>query len=98
MNLTPLQRRVLRLYTVWRENPPTVGSLFALNWKRHLLMAVVLTAMCGIMTYLGNTDVSYWIVGVLVGALARDLGFFLRTVKIWPLEAALLDWRRVDEL
>jgi hypothetical protein len=98
MELTSLQRRVLQLYAAWREHPPTVAGLFILNWRRYLLMGVLLGAVAWWFDYWGMSGLVYWTIGVLFGALVRDLGIFFRTVRLWLLEAEVLNWQRVEEL
>jgi hypothetical protein len=98
MNLTPPQRDLLVLFAHWKDRPPTVGGLFLRNWTRYLVLLAFAAVGCGFLWYRGLDTAGWFVLGMIVGAIFRDVGTFRRMVRNWPVEAEVLDWRRVEEL
>jgi hypothetical protein len=73
-------------------------GLFQQAWKVEL----ILIAVSALGVYAAYTLHAYWaafiVVGLFIGALARDVGSFRRVIQIWPVFAEVLDWQRVDQL
>jgi hypothetical protein len=91
-------RNMLSVYKAFRASPPTVGSLA----RRLLPTWLLLVALCGLwiaVSLLAQVDFLAWAApGFLIGALARDLGYCLKTALAWPTINAIVDWNRVDDL
>ncbi len=41
---------------------------------------------------------AYFVGGLLVGALARDVATFRRVLQIWPALSQVLDWQGVEQV
>jgi len=39
-----------------------------------------------------------WGSGMFLGALCRDIGWFLRIKRSWPFTQKITDWRKVEEI
>ncbi len=98
MQLTPAQRRVVRFYRDHRDAPPTLGEFFRRGAK-WLLFQVVYAAVAGYYFWsIGVTWLGTLMVGLVVGAMLREFRTWLWTMRVWPVDVALTDWKRVDEL
>lgn len=98
MKLTKSHVKVLELYKKWQESPPTLWQLIAQNIFRYLLL-FLLVVLLNIVAPAGGLDPLRWIaIGLFVGVLLRDIGLFLRSIRLWPLTSAILNWQRIDEL
>ena len=98
MQLTNAQRSNLELYVAYRFNPPTFWSLFSKNLIRYLVIAglIVLLALLGLIA--GTETFTLFAMGLFIGILFRDIGLFLRFLRVWPATAAVLDWPRLEAL
>ena len=96
--MTRLQRRNLQIWLKFRDKPMRVGALFWANRRAYLLM-LILFGLLGWLAYsaFGWTGASYVVVAFIV-AVARDLGYFIRSARAWPLLRQLIDWTRVETL
>ena len=97
MQLTPIQRIVLQRYLDYQKHGPTFASLMRQSWRAELIVIIVSVLGAWVVYRLHFPAMSYFIVGLMVGALARDAGSFRRVVQIWPAIAQVLDWQRVEQ-
>jgi len=104
--LSRRQRKTLQFYLKYREQPPTVFGLVAMSATRWLVL-LVLCGMAGA-CILGITfilDVSLTaalftiglMLGLGLGATARDAGIFRNFVHVWPILHDVLNWRRIEQ-
>ena len=97
-DLTPLQRRYLRNLRDYCESPPTLAVIYAKTWRNTLGLFLLAGIGIGVGILLARPAVS-WLCGAFIsGALVRDLGYFRRTVQLWPTTRAILDRERLEEL
>ncbi len=98
MRLTKLQRRNLEFSRRYRDAPLTLGALLSAMKFRYLV---------GVAYFGGSAVLTFFIWGVFppillsvcfLTLLLRDLGNFLRTVQLWPLQQQIIDWEKVDQL
>ena len=98
MALTKLQKIVLQRYQAYRLQPPTFLGLLQQAWE----VEVSLIILCGIVVWYAYSShmyaAAYFIGGLLVGALARDVATFRRVLQIWPALSQVLDWQRVEQV
>jgi ABC-type long-subunit fatty acid transport system fused permease/ATPase subunit len=98
MELNKAQRRNLELYRQYREETPTLFNLFRGNLWRYLLMVAFAILAMLLIPSLANGAVVYGVLGLVVGAILRDVGYFRQFRQVWPATAAVLDWERVEAL
>lgn len=111
-NLSPQERQVYEFLWKHRERTPSFAELLARNVSRWIVVAgtiVVATAVLFVIdaafdspTESDEFDVRpYYIVGglgVLFGIILRDYGYCKNVKKLWPLEAAVIDFAKVERL
>ncbi|HEX5103022.1 MAG TPA: hypothetical protein VFV87_04385 [Pirellulaceae bacterium] len=96
--MTKAQRKMLTAYKAFRDSPPTVLTLL----PRFLRPWLLLTVVCGVLVALGVVNGFLFVprlaVGLLVGCVARDIGWSLKTVSGWPTTREVINWDRVEQL
>jgi hypothetical protein len=98
MKLTTQQRKNLALYAAYRSAPPTLGQLLRKNLPRYLLAAALTIVVYMLAPATGIQSLGLILIGLFLGALLRDIGHFWRFVRFWPVQSAVLDWQRVDNM
>lgn len=93
-----LQRQILKLYLDYRASPPTVFNLFARNLWRYLLTVVLFCLLAALSYAIQLPGLATFTLGLLIGALLRDLAAFIRFTKTWPITASVLDWEKIHTL
>ena len=76
----------------------TVGGLFWANRRTYLLMLIAF-GLLGWLAYsaFGWAGASYVVVAFII-AVARDLGYFIRSARAWPVLREVIDWNKVQAL
>ena len=96
--MTRLQQRNMRLWLRFRDQRMTILGLIWANRRMYLLLFVAfgLLAICAHF-YFGPIGSSFLLVA-LAAVLLRDVGFYRRSVAVWPLLQQVFDWKKVEEL
>jgi len=96
--MTRLQLRNLRVYLQYRDRPMTLLGLFRTNLRIYFYL-LIFFGVAGALFYSasGWRIVSYLAVA-FVTMIARDIGYFRRSARIWPMLQQVLDWKKVEEL
>lgn len=96
-----------------RERSPTVGSLIGRNIPRWLIVGGAVAVFVGMLYALdATTDALYpgrdgqdWkpylvpaAIGLWLGMMLRDYGHCKTINRMWPIEAAVLDWPKLERL
>ena len=90
--------KVLAALLGYRAAPPTPARVLSRMLGQYAVL-VVLGAVGIWLLLQGGADAAAWALGGLVsGAILRDLGWIQRMCRTWPTQAAIIDWRRVEEL
>ena len=98
MALTKLQRIVLHRYQGYRSRPPTFLGLLQQSWQVEAIL-IAASAIGVWYTYRSHLyGTAYFIGGLLLGALARDVGTFRRVLQAWPALSQVLDWQRMEQV
>ena len=89
--------RALRLFLRFRVRPPTVLGLVWINRWLYGLTAVLFAAIAWYFySRFGEVAASY--IGVAFAAIIlRDIGHFRRTVALWPVYQAIIDWEKAGQ-
>lgn len=90
--------RFAKLYIQRKASPPTVISLLL---RPTSFPSLVVLAALGTMVFVAIKLPSVWIgliVGLCIGAAARDLGIAIKAVKYWPAQSELMDWAKIEEV
>ena len=76
----------------------TIAELFGANRKIYGLV-LLLFGVLGWLLYAFVTPTSAACLGLaLTAVILRDIGYFRRSVMIWPTLEQVLDWNRVEQL
>jgi hypothetical protein len=97
MKLTRLQKRVLQIYWRYHVGGWALAPFLRANWW-HWLFLVLYAVLGGWFL----AQVSPWaaglVVGLAMGAAARDVGRLIQSHRTWPLLHEITDWPRVEQL
>ncbi|MEP6668977.1 MAG: hypothetical protein ABJF10_07495 [Chthoniobacter sp.] len=96
--MTPLQRRNLRVYLQYRERSMTVLGLFRANLPIYFYLLFFFGFVGALFYCAGGWRVTSYLAVALVTMLARDIGYFRRATRIWPVLRQVLDWQKVEQL
>jgi hypothetical protein len=88
---------LLTFYLNFRGTRPTVLQAFArqpvLYWAANSLLILI----AGTYYYFARDRFSLVLLGAMVGALTRDIGWMLRFRRDWPTLDRVLDWQLVEQ-
>ena len=94
--MTSLQRRTLTIWSKFRHRPMSIGALFWASGRTYLSMFVLF----GLLAWFAYA--SFGLTGLALVAVAfftallRDLGYFIRSARVWPTIREFIDWSRVE--
>ena len=98
ITVTPFQKKVLKQYQLFQHQPPSVRSLIALSARSHIL-AIVLIVSAAVLCFSVNiAPVGFAVIGMLVGALCRDLGQFHKLTHAWCVLSKVINWQSLNAL
>ena len=98
MKLSRLQRKVLSNYQIFHASPPTIAKLMSMSIVAHIAMLMCIGTALALAIAANEKYMAAAIAGSVVGALSRDLGVFIRIVRVWPVLNSIIDWNKVDSL
>lgn len=98
VQLTDRQARQLRAASSFRASPPTLLWYLRSSWHIYLFLTVVGGFGFGFSAWIGRPVASGFFAGIVLATFLRDLGWYSRFVKGWPLSNEITNWDRVDEL
>lgn len=81
-----------------RERGFSFSHLIRRNAKRYLLRFAVMILVLAVFANLKLWVVFYVFLGVLIGALLRDIGWFRVIGRSWPFSEKVTDWEKVQRL
>lgn len=82
-----------------RQTSPGFFDMTLRQWLSTLGLALGLLVLGGALVSATSMDWAGWILcGMGLGALLRDIGVRRRSVVVWPLLDAVIDWDRVERL
>ncbi|MBN9517210.1 hypothetical protein J0H58_01615 [bacterium] len=97
-DLTPEQRTYLVGLREFVGNPPSATRLYARIMPRVVLLTVWFFGLTGAAWVYEAYWAMWFSLGMLTGFLLLVVGNVRRSVRLWPVSAAILDWKRLDEL
>jgi len=98
ITITPFQKKLLEQYQSFQHQPPSVRSLIALSARGHILMIVVFVSAAVLCFSVAIASVGFGLIGMLVGAVCRDLGQFLKLTRAWPVLSKVINWQSLNAL
>lgn len=69
-------------------------------WRYSILIALVLFFSVGCLHTHDPQAKGFclWAIGMFLGALCRDIGWFRRIKRSWPFTQKITDWKKVEEI
>jgi hypothetical protein len=96
--MTRLQQRNLRIYLQYRERPMTIAGLVWANRRIYILLLVLFGTVGGFFYNAFGAAIAGYVAVAFLVILVRDIGYYRRSVKIWPVIQQVLDWQKVEQL
>lgn len=111
--LTPTARKTYEFYLKHRDQPLSAGELLVRHLPRWAILSIAIAASSVAFLVLnsersagfgGSADSNLLpcllagVVGVLLNGLLRDLASIRAVLKVWPVQAAVLDYAKIERL
>jgi hypothetical protein len=96
--MTPLQRRNIKLYLQFRDQPMSILGLIWANRRMYLLLCFIFGVVAAVVYAFCGALVASFFGVAFVAVFVRDIGFYRRSIAIWPVLLQVLDWSKVEEL
>lgn len=96
--MTRLQLRNLQVYLKYRERPMTISGLFWANRRIYLLLLMLFGVATGLFYIAGGWRMASYALVAEFCILLRDVGYFRRSARMWPVMKEVLDWQKVERL
>ncbi len=103
--LTPAGRAHLRALLRSHDRPPTVWRMVAANRAQYARLLAVVGAGAVVLYAVGegvrpgSGPIGAGLIGMLLlGAVSRDVGMFIRAAALWPVTRTVIDWGRVEQM
>lgn len=96
--MTRLQQRNLRIYLQYRERPMTIAGLVWANRRIYILLLVLFGTVGGLFYNAFGAAIAGYVGVAFVAIILRDIGYFRRSARIWPVLQQVLDWQKVEQL
>jgi hypothetical protein len=61
-------------------------------------MSVLLVGVAGFFLAINADILAVAVLGILVGALLRDIGWFIGVTNAWSTVALILDWHKIEQI
>lgn len=96
--MTPIQLRNLKFYLKFRDKPMSIGLLLRQNARIYGILLLLFAVLAAFVYSVFGLMPSLLIVTAFAVMVLRDIGFYRRTVQLWPCLNRVLDWGKVEEL
>src|SRR5205809_6957791 len=90
--------RTLRFYSRFRGVPMPILSFFLRQPIRYFAGLITIMLLTAIAWRYFEPSCGLVLAGILLGAIARDIGQAIRARRFWPTLDRVLDWKAVDAL
>lgn len=75
----------------------TVGLIWA-NRRMYVLLFLAFSVLAALAySQFGSLGASYLLVS-FVAVVVRDIGFYRRSIAIWPILEQIVDWQKAEDL
>jgi hypothetical protein len=98
MQLTTRQRQQLLKLREFHTTPPTISTYVRDGRRASIHIVIVGSIGIGFFLWAGWPVASGFFGGMVLATLVRDVGWYRRIVKSWPLQREVTDWKRVEQL
>lgn len=94
--MTRLQLRNLQIYLKYRERSMTVAGLFWANRRIYLLLTFFFGGAAALFYLAGGWQIASYGLVAFVCVILRDIGYYRRSARVWPVIKEVLDWPKVE--
>ena len=93
-----IQQRQLALYNHFRDRRMTIAALIRFNWRLHAVLLILGIATIWAMAVLAAPFFAWIFAAANVAVIVRDLGYYRRSSRTWPMVREVLDWQKIAAL
>ena len=76
----------------------TVGGLFWANRRIYLLLVILFGGVTGLFYSAGGWPLASYVMVAFACIVLRDVGYYRRSARVWPVIQKVLDWPKVERL
>ena len=76
----------------------TIAGLVWASRRVYLLLFLLFSALAGLLYIFVAPGAATYVGLALVVAILRDVGYFQRSAKFWPVLEQVLDWDHIEQL
>lgn len=88
---------IVNFWNKFREEKPSLLKVFYRQPPLFLVLSLGLPILCYVLYYLTSDGVWLIVFFMSLGAIFRDIGYFLAFVRNWRHMKKHLDWDQIDE-
>ncbi|WP_406694882.1 hypothetical protein V5E97_27950 [Singulisphaera sp. Ch08] len=92
------EQQLAKMLLQARENGYTLGLFYRWSLRGYLVLFIAISIGIAWFSWVNMAPGIYAMTGLLVGALLRDYGVAKKQVRLWPVQARLLDWEKVQAM
>lgn len=98
MRGTSDQALAQRLLSMRDKGPYRYGAFVKLNAWRYLFQIALHSLLLAILALMGMWPLFIFLLGLVLGAFLRDVGWVRSTRRVWPFTVRVTDWDLVEKL
>ena len=96
MQLTRVQQQLLTFYSQCSQDGVSLLSVW--RWRVMVIQLVLFGGFAAVCFAISEVWVGTFALGIIWGALMRDLGYTRRFILLWPVVKAITNWEQVEKL
>ena len=96
--MTAMQQRYLQLCLRFRGRRMAIAGLLWASRRIYAVLLLLFSAAAGLLYILVTPAAPAYVGSALVVVILRDIGYFRRSVMLWPVLEQVLDWNHVEQL
>ena len=96
--MTNLELRNLKIYLQFREKKMSVMSLLWANRQAHFIYFIIMLLVGVTVGFKFGSPGAWLIAAVTFAVFLRDIGYYRRSVVIWPMLQRIIDWELVESM
>jgi hypothetical protein len=94
----PSDQYLARYLLEARASGLSYGRFLQRSASKYLLLIALFAALFVVLAVLQIWIMTYVLLGLFVGCLARDFGWVRNSRKLWPFHAKVMDWKKNEAL
>lgn len=98
MRATNDQALAQRLLSMRDQGAYSFGRFLKLNLWRYLFQIALHSVLLAILAFLGMWPLFIFLLGLVLGAFLRDLGWVRSSRRVWPFTVRVTNWELVEQI